>query len=141
MALQKRNIKEEYIVDDINIEPTDGSEAYLIPVTIDKHVRVVTDQDNNKSTQIDPTVPEHVKQITQADINNWNANINSDKNFVHIQSVPSVVWDFIHNLNKKVSVTVVDSSGRSVLSKVEYVNNNRIIITHAGAFSGSAYCN
>lgn len=137
----KRNIKEEYIVDDINLESTDPNEAYLTPVTIDKHYRTVTDEDGEKSIQIDPTIPQHVRNITQGDINTWNSIQGSDKYYEHTQSVPSDHWVVVHNLGKKPSVTVTDSAGRIVISSIQYINNSELHILHSGAFSGKAELN
>lgn len=137
----KRNIKEEYIVDDINLETTDPNEAYLTPVTIDKHYRTVTDEDGEKSIQIDPTIPQHVRNITQSDINAWNSTQGNDKYYEHTQSVPSDHWVIVHNLGKKPSVTVTDSTGRVVISSIQYINNSELHILHSGAFSGKAELN
>lgn len=138
---QRKDLKEEFIVDSVGTPPTEPNEAYLTPVTLDRHYRTVSDEDNQISVQIDPTVDDSVRSITQSDINNWNSNVGVDKNFVHYQSVPAAVWDFTHPLAKKPSVMVTDSTGRVVISPIKYVGNDRIIITHSGAFSGEALLN
>lgn len=138
---KKRNIREEYIVDNINQELTDPNEAYLIPITIDKHSRVVTDQNNEKSVQIDPTIPDHVRNITQTQIDLWSSNVGTDKTYIHVQSIPLDVWIINHPLNKRPSVTIIDSTGRKVSSTVEYISNYQLIIKHSGAMSGEVYLN
>ena len=64
-----------------------------------------------------------------------------DKYFVYEQNIPSEEWNINHNLNKKPSVTVEDSTGRVVGVEVEYIDNNNLIIRVNGAFSGKAYLN
>lgn len=67
--------------------------------------------------------------------------LQSDKNYVHEQGVPSNIWICNHNLNKKASVTVVNSAEEKVKGKIEYINKNTVKITFNGAFSGEAYFN
>lgn len=64
-----------------------------------------------------------------------------DKNYVHLQPVPSDTWAVSHNLGKKPSVMVVDSADDVVYGDINYVDDNNVIITFNGAFSGKAYFN
>ena len=64
-----------------------------------------------------------------------------DAHYAHIQSTPEAVWEVTHNLNKKPTITVVDSADTMVMGEVEYINNNSVRLTFAGAFSGKAYFN
>ena len=64
-----------------------------------------------------------------------------DANFVYEQVVASSTWTVVHNLGKKVSVTVVDASGAVVMAEVSYVGLNAVVITFPYPFSGSAFCN
>lgn len=62
--------------------------------------------------------------------------------YIHTQSLPSTVWTVTHNLGYIPSaVSVIDSSNRLVLSDVEHININSLIITFAAGFSGVAYVN
>ncbi len=65
----------------------------------------------------------------------------TDKHYTHEQSVPSATWTVTHNLSKRCSVSVVDSTGRIVGGDVEYVDDNSLTLTFVGGFSGKAYCN
>jgi len=65
----------------------------------------------------------------------------SDSHYTHTQSLPSATWDIEHNLNKKASVTVVDSADNVVYGDIEYTDLNSLTITFNGAFSGKAYLN
>ena len=66
---------------------------------------------------------------------------NGDKNYVFTQSSASNEWNINHNLNKRPSVTIVDSAGDMVMGDVEYVNNNTVTVRFSGAFAGKAYLN
>ena len=46
-----------------------------------------------------------------------------DKHYEHRQNVSSSIWKINHNLNKKPSVTVVDSAGTEVVGDVKYIDN------------------
>lgn len=65
----------------------------------------------------------------------------TDKNFVHVQGLPSDTWTINHNLNKFPSVTIVDSANTEVIGEVEHVDLNNVILKFSGAFSGRAFFN
>ena len=67
--------------------------------------------------------------------------ITGDKNFVYEQATPSDVWRVLHNLNKRPSITVVDSAENVVVGAYEYLDNNRVILKFNSAFIGKAYFN
>lgn len=50
-------------------------------------------------------------------------------------------WEINHNLNKRPSVTVVDSAETVMTCAVEYVDANNIRITFNAPFKGTAYLN
>jgi hypothetical protein len=62
-------------------------------------------------------------------------------NYIHIQSISSVIWNITHNLNKFASVTVVDSAENVVYGDVEYISTTQIKVTFSAAFGGKAYLN
>lgn len=59
--------------------------------------------------------------------------------YVHIQSVPSATWNVAHNLGYYPNVSIVDSANTQVIGDVDYVNENSLVLTFAGGFSGKAY--
>ncbi len=71
----------------------------------------------------------------------FNLNNTGDKNYVHEQRVPSDTWVIYHYLDKKPSVTVIDSAGTEVEGEVEHVDNRSIIIRFSGEFTGIATLN
>jgi hypothetical protein len=64
-----------------------------------------------------------------------------DKHFTFIQGVASATWIVNHNLDKKPSVTVVDTGDNEVWGCVQHIDENNLIITFSAAFTGKAYLN
>ena len=64
-----------------------------------------------------------------------------DKNFVFVQGVPSTTWTIQHNLNKFPSVSVVDTANTSVITQVDYIDENNLTLTNTAPFAGKAYLN
>lgn len=64
-----------------------------------------------------------------------------DKNFVFTQAAASSTWVIAHNLNKKCSVSVVDTANTTVYGSVEYDSLNQVTVTFSAPFSGQAFCN
>lgn len=64
-----------------------------------------------------------------------------DLSYRHVQGAVAATWDVVHNLGKKPSVTVLDSSSRVVHGDVVHINDNRLTITFSAPFSGVAHLN
>lgn len=64
-----------------------------------------------------------------------------DKYFMYEQAVPSDVWIIAHNLNKKPSITVVDSAETVIVGDYEYNDLNTVTLHFNAAFAGKAYLN
>jgi hypothetical protein len=64
-----------------------------------------------------------------------------DSAYTFTQGIPATVWTVVHNLNKKPSVTIIDSAGTTVIGQIDYVNNSTITLMFASAFSGKAILN
>jgi len=64
-----------------------------------------------------------------------------DAHYTHVQGVAEATWEVTHNLNKRASVTVVDSTDNVVIGEIEYLTMNTVRLKFAGAFSGKAYFN
>ncbi len=84
--------------------------------------------------------------LTSTDWNTFNTNTGGgggtgDASFVFAQNTPSANWTINHPLNKRPSVTVVDSASNIVEGHLTYIDNNTITITFSSGFSGSAYLN
>lgn len=52
-----------------------------------------------------------------------------------------LVWTINHKLNKKPSVTVVDSANNVLTPSVQYIDNNNLTIEFNAPFKGTAYLN
>lgn len=63
----------------------------------------------------------------------------SDLSYVHIQNVASDSWTIVHGLEFIPNITVVDSAGSVVEGDYSYPNENTVITTFSGAFTGKAY--
>jgi len=64
-----------------------------------------------------------------------------DSNYVHNQIAASNIWTIEHNLNKKPSVSVVDSADTLIVGNILYLDNNHCQVELSMAISGKAYCN
>ena len=65
----------------------------------------------------------------------------TDANFVHDQGSTSAQWVINHDLGKKCSVTVVDSSNQVVIGEITYNSVNQVTINFQSSFSGKAFFN
>ncbi|MBQ7660152.1 MAG: hypothetical protein IJS26_05420 [Alphaproteobacteria bacterium] len=65
----------------------------------------------------------------------------SDKTFIFEQGVASISWTIEHNLNKKPSVTVVDTADNVIWPAVQYIDTNTCVATFNAATRGKAYLN
>lgn len=63
------------------------------------------------------------------------------KTFVFEQGIASDTWVIHHNLNKKPSVVLVDSTDTEFIAQVEYNDNNTLTVYLNGATKGKAYLN
>lgn len=65
----------------------------------------------------------------------------SSQTFVFEQGIASDIWTINHDLNKRPSIQLVDSSGRVFEADKEYTSNNQVIIHLQSATTGFAYLN
>lgn len=69
------------------------------------------------------------------------ANGESLTSYTHNQTTAQVEWTINHNMNKKPSVTIVDSANTYVIGEVEYLDSNSLRVSFKYAFKGKAYLN
>lgn len=67
--------------------------------------------------------------------------VNTMGTFVFNQTYNSNTWMIQHNLSKFPSVSVVDENNHLIISDVEYIDENNIILHFSDAISGIAYLN
>lgn len=67
--------------------------------------------------------------------------VDGDKYYEFIKSVPAAIWTINHSLNKNPSITVVDSSGATVIGDYKYNSLSQVVLMFSAAFSGVAYLN
>ena len=65
----------------------------------------------------------------------------SASTYTFTQSTALATWTIAHNLNRRPSVTVVDTLENVVVPDVSYVDANTIQINFGAAFAGKAYLN
>jgi hypothetical protein len=58
----------------------------------------------------------------------------------HVQNSAATTWSVTHNLNRPVSVTVIDSAGTEIEGEVLHIDDDHIEVKFSAPFSGSAYC-
>lgn len=63
----------------------------------------------------------------------------SDLSYVHVQNVSSSTWTIVHGLQFIPNITVVDSAGSVVEGDYSYPDENTVIATFVGGFTGKAY--
>lgn len=89
---------------------------------------------------IESTLEDHEDRI--AAIEAIIATFPGDKNYVHPQVSPAAIWTINHGLNKKPSITIIDSAGSQILAKITYVDLNNVEIDFDGSdTSGEAIFN
>lgn len=66
---------------------------------------------------------------------------NATATYIHTQAIASDTWVINHNLNKKPSITIVDSADNVVEGAEKYIDANTVEIRFNGAFKGKAYLN
>lgn len=60
---------------------------------------------------------------------------------IHVQAVPALEWNIIHELNCYPSATIVDATKTEVIGNIEYIDLNTLKVSFSAAFSGEAYLN
>ena len=69
------------------------------------------------------------------------AAVGGDKHKAIEQVEPSDTWVVTHSLNKKPSVSVVNSSGTIIYPDITYDSDSQITLTFSGSTSGKVYLN
>jgi hypothetical protein len=71
----------------------------------------------------------------------WISATQADKTYIYVQSIPSVLWNINHNLDKFPSVSVVNINNVLLYGEVTYIDSNNLTIAFSAGFSGKAYMN
>ena len=82
-------------------------------------------------TLIESTLEDYEDRITALEA--IIATFPGDKNYIHEQSTPATVWTYNHGLNKKPSITIIDSAGSQILAKITYIDLNNVEIDFDGS--------
>ena len=104
----------------VNIVPSATTERKGI-------IRIATDEEAIEGISANTVITPHTLRLVT--------------NYVHEQGIASDVWIINHNLNKRPSITVVDSADNVVEGAETYIDENTIELRFNGAFKGKAYLN
>lgn len=88
-----------------------------------------------------PTVLDNIKTEISNISTSGISSSGGDKSYEFNQLSPKKIWNIPHGLNKRPSVTIVDSGGTEVKGDVKYDDNNNATISFTAAFAGMAYLN
>lgn len=99
----------------------------------DDYINIVESPNNYTLTLNIDSIVADVVEIVEATV--------GDKNFEYDQGTPSQVWTINHSLNKKPSVTVLDTAGTDIEGQITIPDNNTVIIEFNFPFSGKAILN
>ena len=114
------------------------AESDIINTRIDGVIEAFdADIEDINTRMIDSVVGSELIQATR----DGNTITLNSQTFVFEQGVASDTWVINHNLNKRPSIDLVDSSGRAFEAVRDYVNNNQVIIRLEAATAGYAYLN
>ena len=64
-----------------------------------------------------------------------------DKNYIHTQSAPAIIWSITHNLAKYPAVQAIKAGGYVITGAIRHLNENSLQITFSEEISGIAVCN
>lgn len=101
---------------------------------IDNEVDILNDKID---TKIDTIEGSELIQAVRKD----NTVTLTSQTFIFEQGIVSNEWLINHNLNKRPSIQLVDSSGREFEAVKDYISDNQIIIRLDSATTGYAYLN
>lgn len=79
------------------------------------------------------------RQVDSVNGKRGQVTITEDYREVFEQAIPSDTW--VIPVDKNVSITVIDSTGRRVQGDEDYSIEGQVTITFNGAFSGKAFLN
>lgn len=116
-------------------------------ISIQELASIISAGLNTTNTSLTVDTSTNILTLTDSNSNSVTVNLSHldsdslDKNYVHNQIASSDTWNIAHNLDKFVSVSIVDSAGTVVTGEVNYVDSNNVTLSFSAPFSGKAYCN
>lgn len=98
-------------------------------------IRIANDQEALDATSIDTAITPHTLSLFLE-----SKGIGETTEY-ELGGIASDTWEINHNLGRYPVVTVVDSSGKEVITEVQYIDKNNCIVFAKGEFKGTAYLN
>lgn len=115
---------------------------------VDNRITEIKEVYENEGVKLEPTfgnpipgLADKIKQMTDTPTESGSLSGGGDKSYEFNQLSPKKIWNIPHGLNKRPSVTIVDSGGTEVKGDVKYDDNNNATISFTAAFAGIAYLN
>lgn len=99
----------------------------------DEYIEIV---EGDKKNELKLNITKVIQDVLDALVDSL-----GDKNYEHDQANSSSIWTINHNLNKKPSVTIIDTANTVVEGKVIINDENTITIEFNFPFSGKAILN
>ena len=65
----------------------------------------------------------------------------ADASYIHNQDTANTIWDITHPLGKKPSVTCFNQIDIQMEGQIQYITNNRLIVSFNNSCAGKAYLN
>lgn len=65
----------------------------------------------------------------------------ASESYTHTQTVPADIWTVTHNLGKRVSVSVTDSTDQAIVAQITWIDDNTVQVDFNGLMTGYVYCN
>lgn len=92
-------------------------------------IRIATDEESIEGISTNTAITPHTLKIATA-------------TYIFEQGIASDTWIVEHNLDKRPSITVVDTSGNTQMpDEISYNSDNKIILKFVSSFAGWAYLN
>ena len=140
------NVQTPSIEAEFDLAPLTVEAEFNIEAKVTKTSQLVNDANFQNTEQVQQAIEEAVPEMVSSDTievaREGNLLTLNTKTYVHEQGVASNVWVIQHNLNKKPSVTVVDTADEEqVPDRKEYNNENTITLYFLAGFKGKAYLN
>lgn len=67
--------------------------------------------------------------------------VEGDKHFAYEWRIPTTEVTISHNLDKRPSVTVIDTSGNELIGDIKYDDENNLTLSFSAPVRGTAYLN
>ena len=131
---------------EFDLAPLKVDAEFVIDAQVYKTSQLINDSDFQNAEQVQEAIAAAGISIEGSDLievvhTSTNTYITS-KTYTFTQAIAADTWVIQHNLNKRPSITVVDSAGSSQIpNEKNYIDDNNVEISFLAPFAGKAYLN